>query len=279
MQVENSTMSDGAGSSIWDTFVAKNPSLIKDGSSPRVTCDETNHWREDIGLMRDLGINSYRFSISWPRVLPEGRGRVNESGVAFYDRFIDALLQAGIKPFVTIFHFDYPDSLQQQTGWLSPDSPRWLADYSALLAARYSDRVDEWLTINEPNIFWAMGQELGIMAPGTKLSESDLALGMHHMLLGHGLAVQAIRASAKRPVKIGLPFAGPLSVPASNSERDVEAARLASFTARPIQISPNAPAVNTLSTALWLDPVFRGAYPEEASPCSRISRDTPNLRI
>lgn len=264
MQVENSPTAEGGGPSFWEPFVATNPKLVKDGSSPRVTCDETRYWQEDLALMRQMGLNSYRFSISWPRVLPEGKGRVNQRGLDFYDRFVDALLAVNIRPMLTIFHFDYPAALQQQGGWLAPDSPNWLADYARLLAARYSDRIEDWLTINEPNILWGFGAEAGIMPPGKHMPESDLASGLHHFLLGHGLSLQAIRATSNRPLKITLPIAGMVQMPATNSPADIEAARLSTFTPRKTAVIPEAPPMGLLNNGLWLDPIFKGVYPEEA---------------
>ena len=264
MQIENSPAYEGGGMSLWEPFIVQNPKVMKDSSSPKVTCDETHHWREDIALMQQIDLNSYRFSISWPRLLPEGKGRVNQRGIDFYDRFIDGLLAANIKPLVTCFHFDYPDALQQQGGWTVGDSPKWFSDYSHLLATRYSDRVEEWLTINEPNIALGLGCEVGIMPPARQLSEPELAQQLHHMLLGHGMSVQAIRAGAKRPVKVALPVAGMIRIPASNAAGDIEAARVASFTPRRVVLIPGVPPSPMLNNALWLDPIFKGMYPEPA---------------
>jgi beta-glucosidase len=264
MQVENSPATEGGGQSFWEPFVAAHPKLVKDGSSPLVTCNETRYWREDLEFMRQIGLNSYRFSISWPRVLPDGKGRVNQAGLDFYDRFIDALLAARIRPLLTVFHFDYPEALQQSGGWLAPDSPQWFADYARLLAARYSDRVEDWLTINEPNIFWGFGAEAGAMPPGKQMPEADLASGLHHLLLGHGRAVGAIRAASKRPVKIGLPIAGMMQMPATNSPADWQAARLSVFTPRKAAIIPGLPPMGMLNNGLWLDPIFKGSYSEGA---------------
>jgi beta-glucosidase len=262
MQVEGSPYADGGGRSIWGAFEAV-PGNIKDGSTNWVADDEYHRYAEDIGYMRDLGMNSYRFSISWPRVLPEGRGTPNEAGLAYYDKLIDALLAAKITPFVTVFHFDYPEALQKQGGWLNPDSSKWLADYAHLVAARFSDRVNNWLTINEPNILWGFGAEAGIMPPGLKLSSADLAQGAHNLLLGHGRSVQAVRAAAKKPVKIGLPFAGMLSIPASASPQDVAAARTASFSVEKRTIIPLQPAMTMMNNSWWLDPIYLGHYPAE----------------
>ena len=261
MQVEGYPYADGGGKSVWsvlDTDTAK----VKDGSTMLVTDDTYHRWAGDIPLMRQIGLNSYRLSIGWPRVLPEGRGTPNAKGLDYYDRLLDGLLKAGIAPWVTVHHFDYPQALEAEGGWLNPDSPKWMADYAHLLAARYGDRVSHWLTINEPNIFWTFSSEAGLMPPFQKLDREKLAMGAHYILLGHGLAVQAIRAAAKKRLEVGLPFAGQLSLPASESAADVAAARAASFTVHEQTIMPTAPPLLFLSNAWWLDPIYLGKYPE-----------------
>ncbi len=227
-QSEGSPLADGGGESIWDVFL-RTPKATADGSNNLVADDEYHRWPEDLKLMQQIGLNAYRFSVSWPRVLPEGKGRVNAKGLDYYDRLIDALLVAKITPFLTTYHFDYPEALQKQGGWLNPDSSQWLADYCHLLSSRLSDRVSHWLTINEPNILWAFGSEAGTMPPQQKLGDAELVLGAHNILLGHGKSVQSIRAAAKRPVEVSLAFAGMFSLPASNSPADIAAARTASF--------------------------------------------------
>jgi beta-glucosidase len=262
MQVEGSPYADGGGRSIWGSFEAKQGN-IKDGSTNWVADDEYHRYPEDIGHMRDLGLNAYRFSIGWPRVLPQGKGQPNEKGLAYYDKLIDDLLAAKITPFVTVYHFDYPDALQQQGGWLNPDSSQWLADYAHLVATRFSDRVTNWFTINEPNILWGFGAEAGVMPPALKLGSDDLAKGCHNLLLGHGRSVQAIRAAAKKPVKVALPFAGMLSLPASNANADVAAARNASFSVEKRAIIPLQPGMIMMNNSWWLDPIYLGHYPPE----------------
>jgi len=262
MQIEGSPYADGGGRSIWAAYEAK-PGNIKDGSTNWVADDEYHRYAEDIARMSDLGINSYRFSIGWPRVLPQGKGQANEAGLAYYDKVIDALLAAKITPFATVFHFDYPDALQREGGWLNPDSSKWLADYAHLLARRYSDRVTDWLTINEPNIFWGLGAEAGATPPSLRLAAADLAQGAHNLLLGHGRSVQAIRAAARRPVKVGLPFAGMFSIPASASPQDVAAAGSASFSVEKRTVIPLQPPMTMMNNSWWLDPIYLGHYPSE----------------
>lgn len=262
MQIEGSPYADGGGRSVWGAYEAI-PGNIKDGSTNWIADDEYHRYAEDIGLMREIGLNAYRFSIGWPRVLPQGKGIPNEAGLAYYDRLIDALLTAKITPFATIFHFDYPEALQQQGGWLNPDSSKWLADYAHLVGSRFSDRVTNWLTINEPNTAWAFGAEAGAMPPGVRLDSAGLALGCHNLLLGHGRSVQAIRAAAKNTVKIGLPFYGMFSIPASSSPRDVAVARAASFSVQKRAIIPLQPVVTMMNNSWWLDPIYLGHYPAE----------------
>jgi beta-glucosidase len=260
MQIEGSLYANGGGRSVWGAFEAV-PGNIKDGSTNWVADDEYHRDAEDIGHVSDLGIGAYRFSIGWPRVLPQGKGKPSEAGLAYYDKLIDRLLGANIIPFATVFHFDYPEALQQLGGWLNPDSSKWLADYAHLLADRFSDRIANWLTINEPNSFWVSGAELGAWPPGLKLGSAELALGAHNLLLGHGRSVQAIRAAAKKPVKIGLPFYGMFTLPASSSPQDVAAARASSFSVVKRTIIPMQPAIRLMNNSWWLDPIYLGHYP------------------
>ncbi len=262
MQVEGYPYEDGGGRSVWSALDA-DPDKVKDGSNDLITDDTYHLGLADIPSMQAIGLNSYRLSIGWPRVLPDGRGTPNSKGLAYYDRLLDGLLAAGITPWVTVFHFDYPLALQQKGGWLHEDSPKWLADYAQLLATRFGDRVQHWLTINEPNIFWSFGAEAGRMPPSLKLPQDQLATGMHHLLLGHGLATQAIRANAKKKAEVGLPFAGMLSLPATNSQADIEAARSATFSPGQRELTPGESALQFLSTSVWLDPIYLGHYPEQ----------------
>ncbi len=261
-QSEGSPTADGGGESVWDVFL-RTPKATVDGSNNLVADDEYHRWPEDLKLMEEIGINAYRFSVSWPRVLPEGMGRVNAKGLDYYDRLVDALLAAKITPFLTTYHFDYPQALQTQGGWLHPDSSQWLADYGHILSSRLSDRVTHWFTINEPNILWGFGGEAGMMPPNQKLADAELVRGAHNILLGHGKSVQAIRAAAKRPVEMSLAFAGLFSLPASSSSPDVGAAQAASFRVKKTKILPDVAPMAMLSNAWWLDPIYLGRYPED----------------
>ena len=261
MQIEGTPMSKGGGESVWEPFL-RQPHATLDGSTNTIADDSYNRWQEDIDIIRRIGLNAYRFSISWPRVLPDGAGRVNQQALDHYDKFIDALLKINVTPVVTVYHFDYPEELQKKGGWLSPDSPKWLADYAGLLTKRYSDRVKYWLTINEPNIFWSLSAEADLFPPAKKLPPDQLVQGSINVLQGHGLSVQAIRAAAKQPVKVALSIAGMINMPATESAADIAAARDSSFTLSPIQIIPGSPGQYLLNNAWWLDPIFFGKYQE-----------------
>jgi beta-glucosidase len=195
-QIEGAWNEDGKGESIWDRF-SHTPGQIENGDTGDIACDHYHRWREDVALMRRLGVQAYRFSISWPRVLPAGRGAVNQAGLDFYDRLVDALLEAGIQPFVTLYHWDLPQALQDLGGWGERDVCGWFADYAALMACRLGDRVRHWATFNEPWVAAFVGYRDGRHAPGLK--DEKLALqAAHHLLVAHGLATQAIRAAASQ---------------------------------------------------------------------------------
>ncbi len=245
-QIEGTPLRVGGGASVWDAF-CRRPGAIRDGSSGELACDHYNRYREDVALLRELGVGAYRFSIAWPRVMPDGIGALNAPGFGFYDRLVDALLAAGIEPWVTLFHWDYPEALYKRGGWLNRDSAQWFADYAAAVVARLSDRVTHWITFNEPEVFLVLGHHLGVHAPGDKLAWGAVLRAAHHVLLAHGRATAAIRAGATRPCEIGYVAALEPAIPATSQADDVEAARRATFS----------------GMAGWLlDPVYRGSYPE-----------------
>ena len=245
-QIEASPTRAGGGASVWDAF-CRRPGAIRDGSSGEIACDHYERYREDVALMGELGIRAYRFSIAWPRVIPAGVAAPNARGYDFYDRLVDALLAAGIEPWITLFHWDYPEALYNRGGWLNRDSPQWFADYAAAAVARLSDRVTRWITFNEPEVFIVLGHQLGVHAPGDRLQWSGILRVSHNVLLAHGRATLAIRAAAKRPCEIGYVSALEPAIPASAEAADVEAARRATFS----------------GMAAWLlDPVYVGSYPE-----------------
>ncbi|HWJ83263.1 MAG TPA: GH1 family beta-glucosidase [Nocardioides sp.] len=241
-QVEGAVHEDGRGPSIWDTFCAE-PGRIRDGDTGEVACDHYHRCAEDVGLLRDLGVDAYRFSVAWPRVQPTGSGPANPAGLAFYDRLVDLLLEAGIAPAATLYHWDLPQALQDRGGWLSRDTAFRLADYAGVVADRLGDRVEMWMPLNEPVVVTLFGHAVGVHAPGLALGFDALPVA-HHLLLGHGLAVQALRARGLGGIGIASNHAP--TWPASSSDADREAA--ASY--------------DTLVNWLFADPVLTGSYPD-----------------
>ncbi|MFC4111386.1 GH1 family beta-glucosidase [Nonomuraea zeae] len=241
-QIEGATEEDGRGPSIWDTF-AREPGRTRDGHTGDVACDHYHRWREDVALMSGLGLNAYRFSISWPRVQPLGDGAVNGRGLDFYDRLVDALLAAGIQPVPTLFHWDLPQALQDRGGWMNREIAPIFAEYARVVAERLADRVPLWITLNEPFVHMAYGHALGLHAPGQALLTGALPAA-HHQLLAHGLAVQALRASGARQVAL-TNNCTPVW-PASREEPDLKA----------------ADAYDILHNRLFNDPVLLGRYPD-----------------
>ncbi len=221
-QVEGGWDADGKGESVWDAF-CRRPGAIADGSSGEIACDHYARYREDVELMAGLGLGAYRFSISWPRVLPEGRGRPNKAGLDFYDRLVDALLEHGIQPFATLFHWDYPLALHEQGGWESADAPQWFAEYATVVAERLGDRIESWITLNEPEVVVSHGYGSGVHAPGIQDRRRALQAG-HGLLLAHGEGARAIRAAAPG-AKVGIALNVSPIHPSSPSAEDVQAAR------------------------------------------------------
>ena len=175
--------------------------------------------------MKQIGVGGYRFSISWPRVIPQGTGTINRKGLEFYDRLIDELLAAGITPYVTLFHWDYPYELYRRGGWLNQDSSNWFAEYAKVIVEKFSDRVKHWMTLNEPQVFIGLGYQSGLDAPGYRLRFAEALTAAHNALLSHGKAVQTIRAYSKTKCQIGLAPVGVVYMPATDSPEDIEAAR------------------------------------------------------
>jgi beta-glucosidase len=219
-QIEGATREDGRGASIWDTF--GNAGRVARRETGDVACDHYHRYPEDIALMRELGLSAYRFSVAWPRILPAGRGAVNEKGLAFYDRLIDAVLEAGIEPWLCLYHWDLPQALDDHGGWTVRDCAGWFADYTAVVARRYGDRVKRFATFNEPSVFTLFGYGLGGSAPEA-LSPTNLRLATHHVNLAHGAAVDVLRALVPG-ASIGAVYNSQPCVPATPA--DAEAAEL-----------------------------------------------------
>lgn len=221
-QIEGSPVADGKGPSIWDTFT-RIPGAIEDGSSGDVACDHYRRWESDVELMADIGLGAYRFSVSWPRVLPDGVGAVNDRGLDFYDRLVDRLLDRGIEPWVTLYHWDLPQALQDRGGWPERHTALAFADYARVVADRLGDRVTNWITVNEPWVVAKRGYLLGDKAPGHH-DPAEAVLASHHLLLGHGLATRVIRDVCPH-ARIGISLNLTPVVAASGDPRDIDAAR------------------------------------------------------
>ena len=265
-QIEGAAGADDRGPSIWDEF-CRRPGAVRQGASGNSACDHYHLYLQDVALMQGLGLQAYRFSISWPRVLPGGMGAVNEGGLDFYDRLTDALLGAGITPYVTLYHWDYPLALHRFGGWLHPESSDWFARYAAVIVDRLSDRVSNWSTLNEPQIFVGFGYQDGSHAPGERLELSKVLTIGHNVLLGHGKAVQVIRSRSKSKPSIGYAVSvSPVAVPATESGQDIEAARKEFFdAARPL----------SMNNSWWADPVVLGRYP--ADGLALFEKDLPPM--
>lgn len=252
-QIEGAVDQDGRGASVWDAMCAK-PGRVHGDDSGAVACDHYRRSSSDVGLMRDLGLQAYRFSIAWPRVIPTGVGAVNDAGLSFYDRLVDDLLAANIQPWVTLFHWDYPLALYQRGGWLNEESPQWFAEYARVVVDRLSDRVTHWITLNEPQCFVGLGHQTGIHAPGDTLPLDQVLRAAHHVLLAHGKAVQVIRERAKTAPLVGWAPTGDIPLPVSDQPADVAVAREAYWTVEKPDV---------WNHAWWLEPVLKGTYPEQ----------------
>jgi len=242
-QVEGSPLADGAGPSIWHRFV-RTPNLVANGDTGDVACDHYRRYAEDVALMRSLGMNAYRFSIAWSRILPQGRGAVNPAGLDFYERLVDALLEKGIEPLVTLYHWDLPAALDDRGGWLNPDVAQWFADYAAVVFRRLDDRVSMWSTINEPWVVTDGGYLHGALAPGHR-NRFEAPIATHHLLRAHGTAVQAYRAVGTH--RIGIVVNLEPKYPVSDEAADRAAVTRA----------------DAYMNRQYLDPVFFGRYPDE----------------
>jgi beta-glucosidase len=244
-QIEGAVNEDGRGASIWDTFT-HTPGKIDGGGTGDVACDHYHRWREDIDLIAGLGAGAYRFSIAWPRLFPTGRGPLEPRGAAHYDRLIDALLERGIEPVVTLYHWDLPQALEDEGGWLSRDTVERFAEYARACYDSYGDRVKWWLTVNEPWIVGLLGYLHGLHAPGYKHDVRGEVSCFHHLLLAHGRAVQELRKSG-RGGKVGIPLSLAPHYPFSDDPADVAVTW----------------ASDGYVNRWFLDPVLKGTYPDD----------------
>ncbi|MBN2196327.1 MAG: beta-glucosidase [Polyangiaceae bacterium] len=265
-QIEGAVDMDGKGVSTWDVFCQR-PGVIWHGHTGGVACDHYHRYEEDVALMAEMGLRGYRLSVSWPRVMPEGTGRINDRGLDFYERLVDRLLASGIEPWITLFHWDFPQALYERGGWLNRDVADWFADYAAVLVSRLSDRVRHWMTLNEPQVFIGMGHRDGTHAPGIRLTPRELLRAAHHTLLAHGQAVRAIRAAARQPCAVGCAPVGQVTIPDGESPAEVAEARRLTFEMREPTLWTNT---------WWMDPIFFGRYPEDG--LAAFGRDVPEVR-
>lgn len=261
-QIEGAFAEDGKGLSIWDTFSNK-PGNIAHDENGNKACDHYHRYRDDIALMKNLGIQAYRFSISWSRIFPDGivkdsDGNIhyNKAGLDFYDNIVNFCLENDIKPFITIYHWDLPQALEDKGGWLNRETAFIFADYAEFICEHFSDRVTNIATINEPQIISGLGYMLGLHAPGKKLDAVSVLSVIHHLALAHGLAVTKMRAVAKQPVKTGFSSTGNLCYPATECDEDIDAARAECFNI----VKGNM----TFNHTIFCDMTCLGRYPDIA---------------
>ena len=253
-QIEGAAYEDGKGRDIWSDF-SHEPGKVFQEHSGDVACDHYHRFKEDVALMKKMGVKNYRFSVSWPRLIPEGVGKVNPQGVAFYNALFDELIANGIRPFVTLFHWDYPAALQRLGAWENPQSPYWFEEYTALVAERFGDRVKDYITFNEPQCFIGLGYGSGEHAPGYRLPLTSTVPMSHHVMKAHGLAVRKLRELVPG-CRVGYAPCANARMPASSSPEDIAAAKKAYFD---IYDDPTFWAFNV---PWWSDPVVLGRYPE-----------------
>lgn len=255
-QIEGTGRDSGKGQNIWDVFT-KEPGRVYEGHTGDIACDHYHRFREDVAYMKELGLKGYRFSIDWSRVLPEGTGKVNEKGIDFYNALIDELLEQGIEPYITLYHWELPYEIYKRGGWMNPEIVEWFGQYARLVAERFSDRVKYFFTLNEPQCFVGLGFLQGCHAPGVKAPLRDTFEMAHNALKAHGRAVQMLRAYGKQNVQIGYAPTSGMCYPEKETPKDIEAARKALF-ALPDDLSNW-----TWNVSWWSDSVILGKYPEE----------------
>jgi beta-glucosidase len=244
-QIEGAYDEDGKGESIWDRF-SHTPGKVINGDTGNVACDHYHRYAEDVELMKKLGLQTYRFSIAWPRIYPLGKGKVNKAGLEFYSRLVDRLLDAGILPFVTLYHWDLPQALQEIGGWPNRDVAYYFRDYAVTVAEVLGDRVKHWITHNEPWVTAVLGYQMGIHAPGVKDNAASV-LAAHNLMLSHGEAVRALRQVIGEDAQLGITLNFSPAYPATDSAEDAAAARKA----------------DGFSNRWFLDPIFKSQYPAD----------------
>jgi beta-glucosidase len=266
-QIEGAWNEDGKGESIWDRFCHKDnnaffspiPGMGKghtaNGETGDIACDHYHRYKEDVAIMKELGLKAYRFSISWSRVIPNGAGAVNEAGLQFYRNLVEELCNAGIEPVVTLFHSDLPQVLQDKGGWLSSEIVNAFAEYAGVVTNALSDKVKYWVTLNEPQMVVNFGYGTGTSAPGETRSQQELFMIAHNLLLSHFKAAKTIRVSSRFPCKVSIVFSANVFLPASNNPSDVEFAKAITFMCQK--------EMGLWGNAWWMDAAFKGSYPKE----------------
>lgn len=253
-QIEGAYNEDGKGLSIWDVYTEYKGN-VKYNENGNIACDHYHRMKEDVALMKEMGLKAYRLSISWSRVIPDGVGKVNEKGLQFYSDLIDELLANDIEPVVTLYHWDYPYTLFKKGAWLNEDSSEWFLEYTKVIVDTLSDRVQYWVTLNEPQCFIGCGFYVGSHAPFLKTQPRDLLTMGHNVLLAHGKATRYIRNNAKKKPMIGFSPIGPSFIPKDDSAQAIEEAKKKTFSTRGEGF--------VFSLSYWSDPVFLGHYPQE----------------
>ncbi|PJF31638.1 MAG: beta-glucosidase [Phototrophicales bacterium] len=251
-QIEGAAFEDGKGLSVWDVF-SHTPNKIWGDETGDIACDHYHRVPQDIALMKQIGLQAYRLSVSWARVLPDGIGKTNPTGLDFYNRLIDTLLEANITPHITLFHWDFPYALYTKGGWLNRDSADWFAEYTTLMVKTLGDRVKDWITLNEPPAFALGGHEQGRLAPGDRLGDSGMMRVIHHILLAHGYSVQAIRAHSPQPTSVSLAMNIYPVVPTDTSPATIQTAH---------DLFWSIDYDQKRNAGLWLDPMLIGTYPD-----------------
>lgn len=254
-QIEGAYNEDGKGLGIWDALTQE-PGHIAHGENGNVACDHYHHYKEDIALMKEIGLKSYRFSISWPRVLPEGTGKVNACGLNFYKNLVNELTEAGIEPMVTLYHWNLPMAVYEKGGWTTPEIVRWFEEYVEAIVRELQGKVKYWITFNEPQLFVGAGLLGGFHAPFEKNDESTVMEITRNVLLSHGTAVKVIRKYCGADAKIGMAPTGEVVIPKDLTEEGIEEARKKSFLINKFFFA----GANTW----WADPIFKGDFPAEA---------------
>ncbi len=253
-QIEGAYDEDGKGRSIWDTYCEQDGRVYANHTG-NVACDHYHRYKEDVALMKSMGVKAYRFSIAWTRILPDGTGKVNKKGIDFYNTLIDELIKNGIEPYITLYHWDLPEILHFKGGWLNREVADWFAEYAKVVVENFSARAKKFITINEPQCVIGLGYGTGTKAPGLKLSKKEMVIASHNLMLAHGKAVKAMRKYGARDIQIGYAPTGSGTYPHTESQADIDAARTKLF-----EVDDNA---WDWSMAWYGDPVFIGKYPED----------------